>query len=70
MSNRTEGTTRKRSHMPTGRLKPLRLFSTLLAIALRIPPAGVLSVTALISIVTFFWVHLQEPPVLPTAAAR
>jgi len=33
-SNRTEGTTRKRSHMPTGRLKPLRLFSTLLAISL------------------------------------
>jgi hypothetical protein len=34
-SNRTEGTTRKRSHMPTGRLKPLRLFSTLLPITLK-----------------------------------
>jgi hypothetical protein len=32
MSNRIEGTRRKLSHMPTGRLKPLRLFSTLLAI--------------------------------------
>ena len=30
MSNRIEGTRRKLSHMPTGRLKPLRLFSTLL----------------------------------------
>ena len=29
MSNRIEGTRRKLSHMPTGRLKPLRLFSTL-----------------------------------------
>jgi hypothetical protein len=29
MSNRTEGTRRKLSHTPTGRLKPLRLFSTL-----------------------------------------
>jgi len=37
MSNRTEGTRRKLSHMPTGRLKPLRLFSTLLAIALKTP---------------------------------
>ena len=30
MSNRTEGMRRKLSHTPTGRLKPLRLFSTLL----------------------------------------
>ena len=34
MSNRIEGTRRKLSHMPTGRLKPLRLFSTLLATTL------------------------------------
>jgi hypothetical protein len=33
MSNRIEGTRRKLSHMPTGRLKPLRLFSTLLPIS-------------------------------------
>ena len=34
MSNRTEGTKRKLSRIPTGRLTPLRLFSTLLAISL------------------------------------
>src|SRR5215510_13487170 len=33
MPNRTEGTWRKPSHIPTGRLPSLRLFSTLLAIA-------------------------------------
>ena len=38
MSNRTEGTRRKLSHMPTGRLKPLRLFPTLLSIALVFQP--------------------------------
>jgi len=34
MSNRTEGMRRKPSHMPTGRLQSLRLFSTLLPITL------------------------------------
>jgi hypothetical protein len=34
MPNRTEGTWRKPSHIPTGRLPSLRLFSTLLAVAL------------------------------------
>jgi len=29
-ANRTEGTRRKPSHIPTGRLQSLRLFSTLL----------------------------------------
>ena len=33
-ANRTEGTRRKQSHIPTGRLQSLRLFSTLLAISL------------------------------------
>ncbi len=37
---------RKPSHMPTGRLPSLRLFSTLLAVTLKIPgPVGVLSKT-------------------------
>jgi hypothetical protein len=37
---------RKPSHMPTGRLQSLRLFSTLLAITLIMPCAGHLSVMA------------------------
>ena len=32
-ANRTEGTRRKPSHIPTGRLQSLRLFSTLLALS-------------------------------------
>jgi len=31
-ANRTEGTRRKPSHIPTGRLQSLRLFSTLLVL--------------------------------------
>jgi len=31
-ANRTEGTRRKQSHIPTGRLQSLRLFSTLLVL--------------------------------------
>jgi hypothetical protein len=39
-------TRRKPSQTTTGRLQLLRLFSTLLAIALKMPRTGILSVTA------------------------